>query len=63
VTTLILLSRASTLPSRYYTDPTVLEPEKELVSRSYGTGRFSAKRENGVYHFQSLVSEFLQEDA
>ena len=23
------------------------------------TGRFSAKRENGVYHFQNLVREFL----
>jgi hypothetical protein len=23
--------------------------------------RFSAKRENGVYHFQSLVREFLGE--
>ncbi len=33
--------------------------QRGLRSRSYDTGRFSAKRENGVYHFQSLVREFL----
>ena len=35
--------------------------QRGLRSRAYDTGRFSAKRENGVYHFQSLVSEFLGE--
>jgi choline monooxygenase len=33
--------------------------QRGLRSRSYDTGRFSAKRENGVYHFQSLVRESL----
>jgi choline monooxygenase len=33
--------------------------QRGLRSRSYEAGRFSAKRENGVYHFQSLVREFL----
>lgn len=33
--------------------------QKGLMSRSYDRGRFSAKRENGVHHFQSLVHEFL----
>ena len=33
--------------------------QRGLRSRSYDSGRFSAKRENGVYHFQSLVREFL----
>lgn len=33
--------------------------QRGLRSRSYDTGRFSAKRENGVHHFQSLVREFL----
>jgi choline monooxygenase len=33
--------------------------QRGLRSRSYTSGRFSAKRENGVYHFQSLVREFL----
>jgi hypothetical protein len=27
--------------------------------RAYDSGRFSAKRENGVYHFQQLVREFV----
>ena len=36
--------------------------QRGLRSRSYDTGRFSAKRENGVYHFQSLVREFLALD-
>ncbi len=35
--------------------------QRGLRSRAYDTGRFSAKRENGVYHFQSLVDEFLSE--
>ena len=34
-----------------------------LRSRAYETGRFSAKRENGVYHFQNLVREFLGDGA
>ncbi len=33
--------------------------QKGLRSRSYNQGRFSAKRENGVHHFQALVHEFL----
>ena len=33
--------------------------QRGLRSRSYESGRFSAKRENGVHHFQSLVAEFL----
>ena len=33
--------------------------QRGLRSRSYSRGRFSALRENGVHHFQSLVSEFL----
>ncbi len=35
--------------------------QRGLRSRSYDTGRFSAARENGVYHFQNLVREFLGE--
>ena len=35
--------------------------QRGLRSRSYHAGRFSAKRENGVYHFQNLVREFLAE--
>ena len=35
--------------------------QRGLGSRSYDAGRFSAKRENGVYHFQNLVREFLGE--
>ncbi len=34
--------------------------QRGLRSRAYDTGRFSAKRENGVYHFQSLVREFTE---
>ncbi len=33
--------------------------QRGLKSRSYDRGRFSALRENGVYHFQALVKEFL----
>jgi choline monooxygenase len=36
--------------------------QRGLRSRSYDAGRFSAKRENGVYHFQNLVREFLGEE-
>jgi choline monooxygenase len=35
--------------------------QRGLRSRAYDSGRFSAKRENGVYHFQNLVREFLGE--
>ena len=35
--------------------------QRGLRSRAYDTGRFSALRENGVYHFQNLVREFLGE--
>jgi choline monooxygenase len=34
--------------------------QRGLRSRSYDRGRFSAKRENGVRHFQALVEEFLE---
>ena len=34
--------------------------QRGLRSRSYDRGRFSALRENGVFHFQSLVREFLE---
>ena len=34
--------------------------QRGLRSRSYDRGRFSALRENGVHHFQSLVKEFLE---
>ncbi len=34
--------------------------QRGLRSRSYTRGRFSARRENGVHHFQSLVMEFLE---
>jgi choline monooxygenase len=33
--------------------------QRGLRSRSYSRGRFSALRENGVHHFQTLVTEFL----
>lgn len=33
-----------------------------LKSRSYNVGRFSARHENGVHHFQALVHEFLNND-
>lgn len=35
--------------------------QKGLGSRTYETGRYSVKRENGVYHFHSLLAEFLNE--
>src|SRR5437660_4377982 len=33
--------------------------QRGLKSRSYDRGRFNPNRENGVYHFQRLVAEFL----
>jgi choline monooxygenase len=36
--------------------------QKGLKSNAYNQGRFSAKRENGVHHFQSLVHEFLTKE-
>lgn len=33
--------------------------QKGLHSRTYNTGRFSVKRENGVHHFHVLLDEFL----
>lgn len=33
--------------------------QQGLKSRSYDQGRFSVRRENGVYHFQLLVHQFL----
>jgi choline monooxygenase len=33
--------------------------QKGLQSRTYDKGRYSVKRENGVHHFHSLLSEFL----
>ncbi len=33
--------------------------QKGLRSRTYDTGRFSVKRENGVHHFHLLLDEFL----
>jgi len=36
--------------------------QKGLKSKAYDRGRFSATRENGVHHFQTLVHEFLTKD-
>ena len=33
--------------------------QKGLASRTYDRGRYSVKRENGVYHFHRLLEEFL----
>lgn len=33
--------------------------QRGLRSRSYTSGRYSVKRENGVHHFHGLLSEFL----
>jgi phenylpropionate dioxygenase-like ring-hydroxylating dioxygenase large terminal subunit len=33
--------------------------QKNLHSRAYNSGRFSARHENGVHHFQSLVVAFM----
>jgi choline monooxygenase len=35
--------------------------QRGLRSRAYDRGRYSAKHENGVYHFQQLVREFLDQ--
>jgi choline monooxygenase len=37
--------------------------QKGLSSRTYDRGRYSVKRENGVYHFHSLLEEFLTESS
>ena len=34
--------------------------QRNLRSRVYDRGRYSAKRENGVHHFHSLLHEYLQ---
>ena len=36
--------------------------QKGLHSRTYDTGRFSVKRENGVHHFHLLLYEFLKNE-
>jgi len=33
--------------------------QRGLRSRTYSTGRYSVRRENGVHHFHSLLAEFL----
>ncbi len=33
--------------------------QRGLRSATYDRGRYSVKRENGVHHFHSLLSEFL----
>lgn len=33
--------------------------QRNLPSRVYDSGRYSAARENGVHHFHSLLHEFL----
>lgn len=33
--------------------------QRNLRSRTYGQGRYSVKRENGVHHFHGLLAEFL----
>ena len=41
-------------------DITIVEAvQRNLRSRVYDRGRYSAKRENGVHHFHSLLHEFL----
>ena len=37
--------------------------QKGLRSRTYDTGRFSVKRENGVHHFHLLLNEFLADES
>jgi len=34
--------------------------QKGLDSRAYHKGRFSVEREEGVYHFQSLLKEIFR---
>jgi choline monooxygenase len=36
--------------------------QRGLKSRAYNRGRFSARHENGVHHFQALVLEYLHND-
>ena len=36
--------------------------QKGLHSKTYNTGRFSVKRENGVHHFHLLLNEFLKNE-
>ena len=36
--------------------------QKNLTSRAYNRGRFSARHENGVHHFQQLVAAHIQHD-
>jgi choline monooxygenase len=36
--------------------------QQGLKSRAYNRGRFSARHENGVHHFQALVHEYLNND-
>jgi choline monooxygenase len=33
--------------------------QRGLRSRTYSSGRYSVKRENGVHHFHGLMSEYL----
>lgn len=33
--------------------------QRGLRSRTYTSGRYSVKRENGVHHFHGLLTEFL----
>ncbi len=35
--------------------------QRNLRSRTYETGRYSVKRENGVHHFHGLVAKFLSD--
>ena len=43
-------------------DMTICESvQRGLRSRSYRTGRYSVKRENGVHHFHGLLASFLAE--
>lgn len=36
------------------------EVQRGLASRAYGAGRYSVKRENGVYHFHQLLARHLR---
>jgi choline monooxygenase len=36
--------------------------QQGLKSRAYNRGRFSARHENGVHHFQALVHEYINND-
>ncbi len=39
------------------------EVQKGLGSKAYDKGRFSVEREEGVYHFQSLIKKVFREEA